>query len=104
MSWYNRDLVADQFYYNVINGNVSGGGYSHATLLKPGAYARSPLIHRFTSVFKKIPSVSFIYGESDWMDIGPAEEYRDNVEKEIRDKVSELSKGKGTLIKYTKIS
>ena len=28
----------------------------------------------------------------------------DNVEKEIRDKVSELSKGKGTLIKYTKIS
>ena len=88
MSWYNRDLVADQFYYNVINGNVSGGGYSHATLLKPGAYARSPLIHRFTSVFKKIPSVSFIYGESDWMDIGPAEEYRDNVEKEIADKMA----------------
>jgi hypothetical protein len=26
------------------------------------------------------------------------------VEKAIRDKVSDLSKGKGTLIKYTKIS
>ena len=32
------------------------------------------------------------------------EDKGDNVEKEIRDKVSELSKGKGTLIKYTKIS
>lgn len=32
------------------------------------------------------------------------EDKDDNVEKEIRDKVSELSKGKGTLIKYTKIS
>tara|TARA_Y100000768_G_scaffold311081_1_gene245583 strand:- start:561 stop:791 length:231 start_codon:yes stop_codon:yes gene_type:complete len=32
------------------------------------------------------------------------EDKGDDVEKVIRDKVSDLSKGKGTLIKYTKIS
>lgn len=32
------------------------------------------------------------------------EDKGDDVEKAIRDKVSDLSKGKGTLIKYTKIS
>jgi hypothetical protein len=85
MSWYNKDLVADQMYYNIINGNVSGGGYSHTTLLKPGAYARSPLIHRFSNTFSKIPSVTFIYGEADWMDIRPAEEYRDALHKGDRE-------------------
>jgi len=32
------------------------------------------------------------------------EDKGDDVEKVIRDKVSDISKGKGTLIKYTKIS
>tara|TARA_B100001063_G_scaffold246891_1_gene288356 strand:+ start:2819 stop:3049 length:231 start_codon:yes stop_codon:yes gene_type:complete len=32
------------------------------------------------------------------------EDKGEDVEKAIRDKVSDLSKGKGTLIKYTKIS
>ena len=32
------------------------------------------------------------------------EDNGDEVEKEIKDKISELSGGKGTLIKYTKIS
>jgi len=79
MSWYNKELVADQMYYNIINGNVSGGGYSHTTLLQFGAYARNPLVYRFPSVFEKLKSVSFIYGESDWMDIRSAENYRDQL-------------------------
>ena len=79
MSWYNKELVADQMYYNIINGNVSGGGYSHTTLLQVGAYARNPLVYRFPSAFEKLKSVSFIYGESDWMDIRSAENYRDQL-------------------------
>eukprot|EP00164_Ancoracysta_twista_P000211 GFYU01000303.1.p1 GENE.GFYU01000303.1~~GFYU01000303.1.p1 ORF type:complete len:421 (-),score=103.59 GFYU01000303.1:215-1477(-) len=40
------------------------GEYAMNTILKPGAYARSPLIHRVKDI--KVPT-TFMYGDRDWM-------------------------------------
>ncbi|OZJ05711.1 hypothetical protein BZG36_01422 [Bifiguratus adelaidae] len=41
------------------------GEYALAAILSPGAYARTPLLHRLPNL--KMP-VTFLYGEQDWMD------------------------------------
>jgi len=43
------------------------GEYSVASLLRPGAFARSPLLDRVTSLGSDI-GVVFAYGDKDWMD------------------------------------
>lgn len=41
-----KDAMKAYLYHNWTEGEQSGGGYAHATLLLPGAYARSPLCKR----------------------------------------------------------
>lgn len=48
--WFNRELLAPYFSSNFSNGNPSLGGYSHAVLLYPGAFARRPLCQRLTAL------------------------------------------------------
>ncbi len=45
------------------------GEYALNTILQPGSWAKSPLIHRLPTLQVK---VSFFYGERDWMDPYPA--------------------------------
>eukprot|EP00937_MAST-01D_sp_MAST-1D-sp2_P001271 g1271.t1 len=46
------------------------GEYCLTELLAPGAWARKPLVERFSAI--KVPT-HFLYGERDWMDKGGAE-------------------------------
>ena len=48
--WFNGALLHPYFRANLINGNPSLGGYSHAVLLYPGAYAKRPLEQRLPSL------------------------------------------------------
>lgn len=64
--WVPKDLLTDYFYKNWTHGEISTGGYAHATLLGPAAYARQPLWDRIPSL-DLTKKISFIYGESDWM-------------------------------------
>ena len=54
-------------YLYCVYGQRGSGEYCLAHLLSPGAYARAPLVDRLAELDAKIP-VSFIYGDSDWMD------------------------------------
>jgi pimeloyl-ACP methyl ester carboxylesterase len=67
-SWTTKELLRNYFYYNWCNGDPSAGARTHSTLLAPGAYARSPLRTRIPKLRGKIPRISCIYGETDWMD------------------------------------
>lgn len=63
--WIPKSLVTEYTYLNWTQGEVSGGGRMHATLLDPGAFARKPLCERIPKLPMK---VDFIYGTTDWMD------------------------------------
>lgn len=54
-------------YLYSVYGQKGSGEYCLAHLLSPGAFARWPLIQRMKDLDPNIP-VSFIYGDSDWMD------------------------------------
>jgi len=78
-TWINKNLLKDYMYHNWTAGNISGGGYAHATLLEPGAYARQPLASRLHDVALRVRAVSFIYGAEDWMSVNHAEQVRDSL-------------------------
>jgi hypothetical protein len=67
--WTNKPLLKNYFFYNWGCGEPSGGGYAHATLLKPGAWARSPLLSRLPLLEEKVDRITFIYGTRDWMNM-----------------------------------
>lgn len=87
-TWIPKPLLADQLYYNWIHGEVSVGGYCHATLLTPGAFAREPLCRTLLSVMDTIGHVTFVYGEKDWMTVSAAEEL-------VRIKRAQIAEGNG---------
>ena len=68
-SWKDAKALTDYFHANLCHGDESWGGCAHATLLLPGAYARSPLCDRIPALhFSQLSAVSFIYGgDGDWM-------------------------------------
>lgn len=81
-SWIDHKLYADYMYLNHIAGETSWGGHAHATLLQPGAFARSPIANRIGGIAwaPRGPSrVCMIYGTRDWMDPTAAEAMRDGV-------------------------
>ena len=78
-SWTSRELLRKYFYYNWCNGDPSAGARTHSTLLTPGAYARSPLMHRIPALRGKIPRISVIYGQHDWMTPRHFEEVKQNI-------------------------
>ena len=54
--------------YLFTNSMLPGSGeYALNRVLKPGAYAREALVHRIPKL--KVPSISFLYGRHDWMDL-----------------------------------
>merc|ERR1711933_451463 len=62
---YEQKILTDYLYSNCM---LPGSGeYCLNLLLKPGAYAFKPLVHRIPNL--SVNNVSFIYGENDWMDI-----------------------------------
>mmetsp|Transcript_15358 Transcript_15358/g.18630 ORF Transcript_15358/g.18630 Transcript_15358/m.18630 type:complete len:405 (+) Transcript_15358:82-1296(+) len=71
-SWTNKELLKEYMYRNWTTGNISAGGYAHATLLEPGAYARKPLHSRLHDVATSVGQISFIYGTEDWMNVNHA--------------------------------
>ena len=75
-SWVNKPLLANYKYYSWVCDNPSAGAYTHSTLLKPGAWARSPLIHRLPSVAANLERISFIYGTRDWMSPDAAVDFK----------------------------
>jgi len=54
------------YFYN-INTLPGSGEYCLHKILKVGAYSRVPLVDRIPAL--KVPSVHFIYGQHDWMDV-----------------------------------
>ena len=75
-SWVNKPLLSKYKYYSWVCDNPSAGAYTHSTLLKPGAWARSPLIHRLPAVAASLDRISFVYGARDWMSPDAAEDFR----------------------------
>jgi len=75
-TWSNAEQYAEYMYRNHTAGNASWGGHAHHTLLMPGAYARSPIYDRIGALDMR---VTFVYGTSDWMDNGAAEDVRDGL-------------------------
>ena len=59
-SWVNKPLLSSYKYYSWVCDNPSAGAYTHSTLLKPGAWARSPLIHRLPGVSASLDRISFV--------------------------------------------
>eukprot|EP00835_Amoeboradix_gromovi_P001817 NODE_91_length_21779_cov_0.171356.p7 type:complete len:339 gc:universal NODE_91_length_21779_cov_0.171356:11408-12424(+) len=59
-----------QYLYH-ITADYGASEYAISEIFLPGAYAKSPLLHRFSKV--KAPT-TFIYGTSDWMDKSAAYE------------------------------
>ena len=65
---FEPEVQSDLFnYLYSVYGQKGSGEYCLAHILSPGAYARWPLISRMAQLDPKI-GVSFIYGDSDWMD------------------------------------
>ena len=60
-SWICKPELAAQLYQNWMLGEVSVGGYAHALLLQPGAFARTPLFHDLPDVMRKVGTVAFVY-------------------------------------------
>lgn len=60
-----QQKLADYLYLN--NALPGSGEYCLPKLLKPSVFGRHPLQHRIPAL--KVKSCSFLYGESDWMDI-----------------------------------
>ena len=81
-SWVNKPLLSLYKYYSWVCDNPSAGAYCHSTLLKPGAWARSPLIDRLPQLSEKLHRISFIYGVSDWMDPGTADHFQSLMKSE----------------------
>ena len=79
-SWIDHKLYADYMYLNHVAGETSWGGHAHNTLLKPGAFARSPIADRVGGIaWGRGPSrMCMIYGTRDWMDPTAAEAMRDS--------------------------
>ena len=59
-----KEALRDYLYYN--NVLPSSGEQCLSKLLKPMAFAKKPAIERVP--YLKVPHVSFLYGEHDWMD------------------------------------
>lgn len=76
--WVPRNLLTDYFYDNWAHGEISVGGYAHSTLLGPGAYARLPLYDRIPKLQLE-KKLSFVYGETDWMNPKHALELQQDV-------------------------
>jgi pimeloyl-ACP methyl ester carboxylesterase len=84
-SWIPKDLLGEQLYLNWVGGDFSHGGVAHCTLLKPGAYARSPLCKRLPVLVDKISKISFVYGDRDWMTIDHAVEFLLSCERKMEE-------------------
>lgn len=56
--------VSDYLYYNSVL--PASGEHCLSRVLNPTSLAKKPLIHRIPLL--KVPNVSFLYGETDWMD------------------------------------
>lgn len=61
-----RQAMGDYLYHNLAATDGSGERALNQ-ILKPGAWARSPLRHRLPKIDSSIP-IHFIYGDNDWMD------------------------------------
>jgi len=83
--WANKDLLRNYLYQNLVGGNSSGGAYTHATLLKPMAYARSPLCTRIPHL--KIPKLLMTYGTHDWMDWTAGDKVRARIDADQANKM-----------------
>ena len=59
-----QQTLTDYLYYN--NTLPGSGEYCLSKLLKPSVFGRKPLQHRIPNL--NVKSVSFLYGENDWMD------------------------------------
>eukprot|EP00941_MAST-03F_sp_MAST-3F-sp1_P006345 g6345.t1 len=81
--WIVKKQISDYIEACWNHGNISVGGYAHATLLKPGAWAKRPIGNRIVKL--QVPHVSFIYGAHDWMDSRHAQRVID-VAKEKKSK------------------
>jgi cardiolipin-specific phospholipase len=59
-----RQVLGDYLFHSAM---LPGSGeFSLNRILKPGAYARKPTVSRIPNL--KVDSVSFVYGQYDWMD------------------------------------
>jgi len=81
-SWVSKPELQAYFVRTWTGGRNSGGGYAHATLLKPGgigelAYARRPMADRLPKL--QVPRISALYGQYDWMDWRNMEAVRKSV-------------------------
>jgi cardiolipin-specific phospholipase len=68
-AWVPKPLILDYLHANWANGACSAGGHAHATLLRPGAWAKRPLAPRLERLDV---AVRFVYGATDWMDANHA--------------------------------
>lgn len=60
-----REAMADYLY---VNGVMPGSGEACLSrILEPTTHAKRPTVHRIPKL--KVKDISFIYGESDWMDV-----------------------------------
>mmetsp|Transcript_93499 Transcript_93499/g.250512 ORF Transcript_93499/g.250512 Transcript_93499/m.250512 type:complete len:366 (+) Transcript_93499:26-1123(+) len=59
------------YLYSTWTEGADSGEYAMPAILKPGAWAKRPLCERLGAL--KVPSVDFIYGQTDWMDHRHAE-------------------------------
>ena len=77
-TWGSPEQYAEYMYQNHVAGNESWGAHAHHTLLMPGAHARKPIFDRMCGLDSRV-RVAFVYGTSDWMDSGAAEDVRDQL-------------------------
>jgi len=75
--WIDRNLLANYIYTNM-SGPQSVGDFCHSALLKPGAWARSPLCHRIPRL-KVSGGITFLYGSHDWMGSHHAEKLKSDM-------------------------
>lgn len=61
-----RRALGDYLYHNLAATHGSGER-ALSRVLKPGAWAHSPLKHRLPKIDPSVP-VHFIFGDRDWMD------------------------------------
>ncbi|CAN0390481.1 unnamed protein product [Pylaiella littoralis] len=75
---FDKRALGDYLYHNLA-ATQGSGERALSRLLKPGAWAISPLKHRLPKVDPSVP-VHFIFGDRDWMDSTAAQELVDSAE------------------------
>lgn len=75
---FDRQALGDYLYHNLAATHGSGER-ALSRVLKPGAWAHSPLRHRLPKIDPSIP-VHFIFGDRDWMNSTAPQELKESAE------------------------